>query len=335
MAVHKNAFIRYQALDRCFRNSGRKYRFKDLLKEVNKTLEDYDPGTSGVQRRQLYDDIAFMMSDAGFNAPILREQDGKYVNYTYEDPSFSINNQPINETEANQIKSALMILGRFKGMPQFEWVDEISTKISSALNMEAGMEDIISFDSNEYLKGINFLGELFNAIHYKKVLVIKYNPFIAPAFESVIHPYYLKQYNNRWFLLGWKADENFIITLALDRIESIKEKSEKYISAKENFDEYFEDIIGISRPKDSKITTIELLFSNDEAPYILTKPLHGSQAKIKHDENGLMVRLKIIPNFEFERLILGFGEKVEVLKPVELRNKFKMRIELLNELYNH
>jgi len=71
-------------------------------------LEEADANSSGIQRRQLYDDINFMLSEAGFSAPIEKARDGKFVYYFYEDRNFSINSQPLNETETNQIKSALM-----------------------------------------------------------------------------------------------------------------------------------------------------------------------------------------------------------------------------------
>ena len=333
MAINKNAFLRYQALDRCFRNKGRKYVFADLMEAVNKALEEADANSSGIQRRQLYDDINFMMSEAGFSAPIEKERDGKFVYYFYEDRDFSINSQPLNETESNQIKSALMILSRFKGMPQFEWVDEISTKITSALKMEEGMEDIISFDSNEYLQGIHFLGDLFNAIHYKKVLKIRYKPFKGIAEEHEIHPYYLKQYNNRWFLFGYNKKSDYLSNMALDRIEEITEKKGKYFVSEIDFGEYFEDIIGVTRPKDVEPVKIELLFSKEEAPYILTKPIHGSQKKIKQDENGLLISIEVIPNYELEKLILGFGEKVKVLKPKEFKMTVQKRVDQLYITY--
>ena len=60
MATNKNATIRYQALDRCFRNPGRKYYIDDLIEVCNDALLDIDPDSSGIKRRQIYDDIKFM-----------------------------------------------------------------------------------------------------------------------------------------------------------------------------------------------------------------------------------------------------------------------------------
>ncbi len=335
MAINKFALIRYQALDRCFRNTGRNYNLDDLLESCNNALFDYDSNTEGIKRRQLYDDISFMESEAGYSIELEKVRDGKRVYYRYADPNYSINNQPLNETESNQIKSALMILSRFKGLPQFEWVSEISTKISSGLELESGQNEIIGFDSNEYLKGIDFLGELFNAIHYKKVLHISYQSFKrTEPIDYEIHPYYLKQYNNRWFLFGFNPGVQNLTNLALDRIVSFSELKKKYIKNKGiDFDEYFEDIIGVTKPEGVEVMKIELLFAPSEAPYITTKPIHGSQKKIKLDENGLLISIEVVPNYELEKLLLSFGENLKVVGPKIVKNKLAKRLNVAAKLY--
>lgn len=335
MSINKNAFIRYQALDKCFRNPGRKYFMENLLLACNTAIQDFDGSSEGIHRRQLFEDLKFMESEQGWSIPLERYRDGKRVYYRYSDLNFSINNQPLNETETNQIKSALMILSKFKGMPQFDWVNEITTKISSGLELEEGLADIISFDSNAYLKGIELLGDLFNAIHYKKALKIKYKPFKGNVdYEYELHPYYLKQFNNRWFLFGQNKNIDKLSNLALDRIVEIKEVKSKFIENKfVDFKEYFEDIIGVTKPDDIAPIKIELLFSTDEAPYVLTKPIHGSQRKIRLDENGLLISIEVIPNYELEKLIFSFGENVKVVGPKLFAEKIKTRISKLSESY--
>ena len=118
MSVNKNALIRYQVLDRCFRNSGRMYFWEDLLEECNKALIDFDTNNNGIQRRQLFDDIRFMESEVGWAIPLARTRHGRKVYYRYEDLSFSISNQPLNDLEVEQIKSAVQIFSRFSGIPQ-------------------------------------------------------------------------------------------------------------------------------------------------------------------------------------------------------------------------
>ncbi len=100
-----------------------------------------------------------------------------------------------------------------------------------------------------------------------------------------------------------------------------------------NFDDYFEDIIGVTRPKDSGLKKVLLHFTSNLAPYILTKPLHGSQRKISHDENGLVVQLEVIPNYELEQLVLSYGEAVKVVEPKGLRGDIQERLKLSLDNY--
>ena len=85
MATNRNAVIRYNALDKCFQNFGRKYYFQDLLDIVNEALIDFDPNSAGIKTRQLRDDIRFMKSDAGYSAPIETYSEGRKAYYRYDD----------------------------------------------------------------------------------------------------------------------------------------------------------------------------------------------------------------------------------------------------------
>ena len=122
--------------------------------------------------------------------------------------------------------------------------------------------------------------------------------------------------NKRWFLLGLNSDDDLIYTIPFDRIKKIDIQKEEYIENKIiNFSEYFDDIIGVSRKPEDKPIKIKLSFNSKTAPYILTKPLHGSQKKLNYDEKGLIVQIEVIPNFELKQLILSYGDSIEILTP--------------------
>ncbi len=335
MPINKNAFLRYQVLDRCFRNPGRMYFWEDLLEECNKALAEFDPGNQGIQRRQLFDDIRFMESEQGWLIPLARFHYGRRVYYRYEDTSFSINNQPLNDSEVEKFKSAIQILSRFSGTPQFEWVNEIIPKLESKFSLKTRKKDVISFESNIDLKGLQFLNPLFNSIINERVLAIEYKDFKNKyPYKITFHPYYLKQYNNRWFVLGLNKEKQVDYwTLALDRIEALKETTEKYIPSNTNWEDYFYDIVGVTRPIGIDIQEIVLLFFPTIAPYIITKPLHPSQ-KHKITAEGLLVRINVIPNYELEKLILSFGENVKVISPQNFKNLIVHHIKASNVLYS-
>jgi len=335
MATNKHAQIRYNTLDKCFRNPGRNYTLEDLLEECNQAIYDFDPNSDGIKRRQLYDDLRYMESEQGWNIELAENlKQGRKRVYRYADINFSISNQPLNEADANHLKSALLTLSRFKGLPQFDWVDELSIRLEDSFSLTKETKDIISFEENEFLKGKEHITQLYNAIHYKKVLKITYKNFKSEELQIfVLHPYYLKQYNNRWFLFGKDDRFSTLTNLALDRIEKIEETSQQYLETNIDFNEYFEDIIGVSVNEES-VEKIILKISNNSINYIKTKPLHGSQ-KIKEENiNFVIVELELISNYELESLILSYGENIEVLEPIILRNSLKERVETLRNKYN-
>lgn len=332
MSTNKHAIIRYQTLDKCFRNVGRNYAIEDLVEECNKSIYEYTGKEEGIKKRQLYDDIRFMESEQGWSIELKKVKDGRRVFYKYENSKFSISNQPLNETEANQLREALLTLDRFKGLPQYNWINEINTRLESTFNLKQKNETIISFEQNEYLKGSEYIPTLYNAILYKKVLSINYKSFNSDDEIAItVSPYYLKQYNMRWFLFGKSDKYDTISNLALDRIETIKEDNQEYVETDIDFNEYFEDIIGVTIP-DDKVSNIVIRIDKSLISYIKTKPLHGSQ-KIKELGNDFEIHLELIPNYELETLILSFGEKVQVLEPINLVEKLKNRIIKMSNKY--
>ena len=334
MATNKNATIRYLALDKCFRNPGKRYYIEDLIDACNDALLDIDANSTGVKRRQIYEDIKFMQDSRGFEAPIESIKDGRKAFYRYTDLNFSINNQPLNEKEAQQLKESLLTLSRFKGMPQFEWVEEMKARLEQTFHLKSE-DNIISFEENPYLTGREYIGNIYNAIVNKRVLKIVYKPFKADK-ELIfkIHPYHLKQYNNRWFLFGLNNEYQNITTLALDRIQNITESKINHIDNVDiDFSEYFEDIIGVSVDNSKQAEKVILKVKEELLPYITSKPIHGSQKIKKNSDGEALIELELQLNYELESLLLSFGERVEVLKPEVLRTSITERIKLLNEKY--
>lgn len=328
MATNKNALVRYKVLDKCFRNPGKKYTINDLIEECSKALTEIDPDSGGISRRQIYEDIAFMESAEGWSIDLLRVRENRRVYHRYSDLAFSINNMPLNETEVYQLQSAVDILSQFKGMPQFGWVNELIPRLSNTVGATPSSAAVISFDNNDYLKGIEYLEELYQAIRYRQVLKVLYHPYEeTEPLTFLIHPYFLKQYNNRWFAFGYYPQKDkYDWNLALDRIVSIEVTDDQYLSNSViNWDEYFEDIIGVTKPYGKEVEEVVLHFNRKTARYIETKPIHGSQKSRWLNDDTLEIRLSLIINYEFERFVLSYADSVKVIKPETLAASIYLR----------
>lgn len=330
MSTNKHASIRYQALDRCFRNSGRKYYIEDLVDECNHAIYEYAGIEDGVKKRQVQDDIKYMESDASNWAISLdRIRDGKRIYYRYEDINYSINNQPINQQESLQLKETILMLNRFKGMPQFGWMQELLTRLEDSFQLKGTAERVVGFEENPYLKGLDFFSDLFNSIVNKQALRISYKRYEKDEKEFIFHPYFLKQYNNRWFLFGLNPEYKSLIpitNLALDRIQHISIEQVPFIENQNiDFEEYFDDIVGVTIYEDRHIENIILKVEKSLLPYIETKPLHGSQKLNRHEDGTGIIKLSLKMNYELESLLLSYADRMVVLEPLHLRESIKRR----------
>lgn len=340
MAVNKNALLRYQALDKCFRNPGRKYSIDDLVDACTEAMINSDPNSDGIKTRQVYKDISFMTSLGGYDAPIEEYKEGRIVYRRYTDLNFTINNQPLNEDEANQLKEALMTLTRFKGMPQFEWITDMITRLESSFGLVSSESPVIYFESNPYLTGLERFSDLYRAIIYKKPLRITSKSFKTNSVDTYeLHPYYLKQYNNRWFLFGYNVQLGCIHKKAIDRIDDIQELQVTYIESTIDFAAYFEDVIGVTVEAGREPSKVVLRIDENLWPFIFSKPLHESQSygsteKLKTLKDGFVdIRINVVLNYELETKILEHGEKIRVLEPEVLKVKMRDRIMKMAENY--
>lgn len=333
MATNKHAMIRYQALDRCFSNRYKRYYIEDLVEECNKAIYEFTGSLEGVKKRTIFSDISYMESPQGWNAPIKRVYEGKRCYYVYEEVNFSINKKDLSEAELEIIDEALVMLNRFKGVEGFDWVDEFVTNFEDKLGRKKNEVPVIGYQKNPFLKGIENLSVIYNYIVNRQVLKITYEHFVKGKMVHVVHPYYLKEYNNRWFLFGiTEQKRDFLISLPLDRMVDIEPMHIEYIPNKNfNFEEYFEDVVGVSVPMSGTPDKVVLKFEKSRFPYVETKPLHPSQRIIDKDE--CIVQIEVHQNSELDSLIFSFGDQVEVLAPDSLRNKFKARIDKLSEKY--
>ena len=333
MATNKHAMIRYQALDRCFSNRYKRYYIEDLVEECNKAIYEFTGSLEGVKKRTIFSDISYMESPQGWNAPIKRVYEGKRCYYVYEEVNFSINKKDLSEAELEIIDEALVMLNRFKGVEGFDWVDEFVTNFEDKLGRKKNEIPVIGYQKNPYLRGIENLSNIYHYIVNRQVLKITYEHFVKGKMVHIVHPYYLKEYNNRWFLFGiTEQKRDTLISLPLDRIVEIEPIHIEYIpNTYFNFEEYFEDVVGVSVPKSGTPDKIVLRFEKSRFPYVETKPLHPSQIIV--DKDDCIVQIEVHQNSELDSLIFSFGDQVEVLAPDSLRKKIKARIEKLSEKY--
>lgn len=335
MPVNRNALIRYKTIDLCLQNRYRKWTLDDLIDACSEALYEYEGIDKGVGRRTIQLDIQLMRSDKlGYNAPII-VTDKKY--YSYEDPDYSIMNIPISESDLDKLTETVDFLKQFKGFSHFRELDSMVQKLEDHVySKKINRKPVIDFEKNEDLKGIDFLEKLYQAIIRKNIIEITYQSFNARQANTFrFYPYLLKEFRNRWFLIGSKNNAHPLLNLAIDRIVEVNH-TEKIFADGIEFDasEYFKDVIGVTVNHGSNPETVVLFVTRKHAPYVLTKPFHPSQKLLEKNDYGITISLEVQHNFELEKEILGLGDGVVVLAPDRLKANITERLNNTLDQYN-
>ena len=189
---------------------------------------------------------------------------------------------------------------------------------------------------------------MFDHISNEVVIRLSYHTFSDATIRSInFHPYLLKQYNERWFLLGAADSDKKILTFPLDRIDEVKALPEKkYVECAEDLAEHFEDIVGVTLYEDRPIEHILCWVSDTSKGFVDTKPIHGSYTPIKGErdvqlrqeyprlEGGMFFTLDCIPNYELIRELCSFGKALLVLhSDGTIADDVRKRIVEMNEKY--
>jgi len=350
MPINKHSFARYQVIDACIRNRQRSYPDIVFLKE--RCSERLD---QRISRSTIEKDLKAMKdeSEPGYYAPI--RYDRQKRGYYYEDPAYSIANIQVKEEDIDAIEFAARILRQYRGFHMVKRYAEAIDRILDVVDVRRILsteefEEFVQFENPPYLEGSCYIEPIIRAIKEKKAIRIEHLSFRtfkpqSPAVNSIImestskatsrilHPYLLKEYNNRWYVIGWDENEKDIRTFGLDRIKAIEPLNIPYRKSDFNPKEYFKNTIGIIAPQ-SKPPKIKIECTKQQAQYLLTQPIHSSQAVLKETKDKVIFTFEVHPTYEFVSVLLGLREKVKVLSPAWVRQGMKELLGQMIKLYD-
>lgn len=324
MGNAKLAFKRYCIIDRCLNQSTKKYWLKTELLDA---LEGYD---IKISPGMLEKDLSAMRNETGLsfqNAPIEYSKSPKGYHYT---KAFSIT-MPFDEEDLRLLAKAAQTLNQFKDISYFNQfagaVDKVVRLIKQTKKSQVNdRQHYILFEKVPYLRGYQHLDLIIEAIENNKCLSLVYQKFEDdPSAEFSISPYFVKEFHNRWYVVGFNAGKNEIRTYGLDRIVSVSLSYDTY-EVNESFDieGYFKDCIGINLA-DGIVQKVILSFSHAQGNYIKTQNLHRSQEILKDDDQELVVQLNVIINEELIMTLMSHGDHLKVMQPLSLADEIKER----------
>lgn len=329
MPLNRNVLLRIKTIDACLKRRHRLWTLEDLRQACEDALYDFE-GITSISIRSIQRDIELMRSDKlGYNAPIVIT-DRKY--YSYEDPDYSIAQLPLTKEDLAELNSAVDIINHYKSFRNIAGLEKTITQIQDRIRSQESHQQVIFLETNDQLKGLEFLSPLYDSIIRCESIKIHYHSFRSDKEMYLrISPYLLKEYNNRWFLLGHMKKYQTIQILALDRILKIEKDPDGEYVPNTFFDPitYLDEMVGVTRDLSSEKEVVTLWVDAEQAPYVLTKPIHRSQQLVSKQEDGsIIVSLQLIVNFELQRIILGYGNHIEVIAPRYLRQHIAQHLLL-------
>ncbi|MCQ2146900.1 MAG: WYL domain-containing protein [Bacteroidales bacterium] len=337
MPVNKNALLRLKTIDSLL--SDRKgHSISEIISECSLALQKSGHSDS-VSKVTIYSDIKTLEKEWGVKI----EKSSTYpVMYSYAYDSVTMSGDKLSYNGYSDLQFAVAALEGASGILQ---VDKTTEKVRKRLDEISSEKKIIDFSSNKGLKGLDLLWPIYQYIRDDKPLYIIYKEGYENEIQHDFQPYYLKQYNNRWFLLGWSYNEGIedMRTLALDRIEDIRVNRSRMMMPDKirkneiNFEEYFDDIIGVTKKENEEVKEIvlraDLSFPPGKKDFnrILTKPLHHSQRCEEKDGFGY-ITIEVRRNVELFTNLRQF-EHIEIVSPEDVREEHLRRIRSI--LYNY
>lgn len=313
-------------LDRCFSDWRHKYSIDDLLDKVNEECYDKYGPDSTIQERTLRKYISRIRKMLPTHVKLEPKQyDGKKCYYRYSTPDFSLYNNELSAEELDTLRTTIKMLQPYRNGSANVWLEDVISKLEYRFGLKANTENVVSFGQNDMLKGLEHLSVLIDHTINHQPLHIHYQPFGKDSEEYLLHPYYIKEYNNRWFLFGFVPEKDWLMNMALDRISYFTIADVPFIPNDNiDFSTYFDDVIGVTVLKDAKVEDIVLRFFGNRLDYVKSKPLHKSQREVEGHPDEIVISVK--RNNELYQQIFSFIPDVEVVSPAWLRDKISKKI---------
>ncbi len=326
MARSKYQFGRFQIIDRELRKRDR-VKTRDLKRMIESEL------SIKVDVKTIQEDLKAMKDDSvlGYYAPI--EYDTRSKSYYYTDRAYTIRAFGLKEEE---VQTLLMYAQRLKLYSDYGLLQLFSSAMDKVLNavtiqknvgLEAHFQEWLQLEEIMPVQGGELIPLIADALENKRKLQLTYRKFQSYEIASVktVDPHLLKEYESRWYLMAYDAEDVLMKTYALDRIEALTMTELHFEPQTIDFREHFKYSMGITI-NNMPPQEIVLSFDPIQGRYVKSLPLHHSQTVLVDNEEETRISILVKPTYEFYAKVLSFGDKVKVISPPEIAEEIRKRL---------
>jgi len=311
----KNAFGRYQVIDSCLRNPYRKYpTMSEIIEACNDKL-GYPPSVETIQK-----DIRNMKLEPpiGLGAPIRYSR--AHQGYEYEDPEYTLLGVSLHENEIATIENAIELIRAIGGSRLSSKFNHAMQKLLSAtIEKPSEMDDLPVLQTMlpPVSRGFEHFDLYYQSCKERIPLSFIHFSYQKRTFRHIIlHPFLIKEFDNRWYLIGYSEYHGEIRTFGLDRMSEpeLLKRDFRSCSAQSKH-EYLNDVYGVFPMSDRKKSIITIRADELSTHYFHAYPIHESQNMHKFPDGASEITFNLIPSIELARFILSQGHSVEILSP--------------------
>lgn len=316
MNYSKGALLRYRAIDDILTNQYRKYpTLEEILDHCNEKLSaDFSLETISKDLKNMR--YAYPI---GFDAPI------KYCSfnkgYHYTDPKYKFTGVSLRPQELDAIEEALDIIRALGGSRISENFNHAVEKLLSAtLENEQEKEDrlpVLQTMLTPPSRGFESFDLFYKACKEKIPVSFIHFSYKKRQYKHIIlHPFLVKEFENRWYVIGYSENHGSIRTFGFDRITAPLLMKKKYIQTDlEERRSYLNDVYGVFPIPDAVKEKVVIHVSQLGTHYFQAYPLHESQVIEKKNHGNSVITYELIPSVELARYILSQGADVSIIEP--------------------
>lgn len=313
MPITKNAHLRFQIMDSLL-STGGTYSKKEILEKLEDAMGFRVSGFT-------FDKDLKCLRDS-LRAPIIFETRNGYY---YSDKKFRLFNKPWSKDDLSALDFAYEALNTLNNIDLAEEAQAVLLSLTNRMSdrKEKPGKRIIYRPPSPPVKGVEWLPDLYEAIDQEKAITIKYYKLQTRETKTyTLSPYFLRQYNDMWYVVAWCARRELTLVFALDRIRDIRTANVNYYhDPKFEADQYFKYSFGITHSYYDKPQLVKFWITREAFYYLQVRPMHHSQKVLKETATRIMMQLEVIISEELVMALRGLGNKIKVIAPNSLSIK--------------
>lgn len=317
--LSKSAMRRYKVIDGLLRNTMKKFpTMEEILEACNDKL-DYTPSIETIQK-----DIRNMKMDPpmGFGAPIRFSR--LHMGYEYTDPNYTLTSLSLQDSEIETIRKAIELIKAIGGSRIGDKFNHAIQKVLSATLEQKDELNSLPVLQTMHLpisKGFEHFDLFYKACSEKIPVSILHFSYRNRTFKHIkLHPFLIKEFDNRWYLIGYSEQHNEVRTFGMDRISNpLLLKKEFHRSNYGIVYEFLNDMYGVFPLANNEKTEIKLHVRQMLTHYLHAYPIHPSQKIQKQNDGDSIITFDLIPTLELARYVLSNGDSINIISPIWFR----------------